>query len=237
MLWILESTSILDKLLAVALVHGGIRPSFFSERLYCSVAHCTTPPINIEEVDDLEILEKLQRINDAETLMDAHEALIEASGILSLLGCPGFLHTLDQRQALVEEATRTYIKGRTQKAVEQLVAGLQELGIAEAIAKHPEVMKPLFVRGPKGLDMEDLRNLFTLTFSETGSNRRRDENQTFMFWKDWLLEVDEGIRPVTLQQILIFAFLGFPTRHSLNSCISKIRVGECSQRLTRVKLC
>uniref|UniRef100_A0A8D0CSH6 HECT domain-containing protein n=1 Tax=Sander lucioperca TaxID=283035 RepID=A0A8D0CSH6_SANLU len=123
-------------------------------------------------------------INDAETLMDAHEALIEASGILSLLGCPGFLHTLDQRQALVEEATRTYIKGRTQKAVEQLVAGLQELGIAEAIAKHPEVMKPLFVRGPKGLDMEDLRNLFTLTFSETGSNRRRDENQTFIVFPE-----------------------------------------------------
>ncbi|CAM4567900.1 unnamed protein product [Leuciscus chuanchicus] len=156
-------------------------------------------------------------INDAETIMDAREALIEASGILSLLGCPGFLHTLDQRQALVEEAARTYIEGRTQKAVEQLVAGLQELGIAEAIAKHPEVMKPLFVGGPKGLDMEDLQNLFNVTFYEPGSNRRRHENQAFMFWKDWLLEVDEGTRPVTLQQILIFAsgvdnipLLGFP---------------------------
>ncbi|XP_028449616.1 G2/M phase-specific E3 ubiquitin-protein ligase-like isoform X2 [Perca flavescens] len=207
----------IGEMLAFAIVHGGIRPSFFSERLYCMLAHCPTPPIKIEEVDDMEIREKLQRINDAETLLDAREALLEASGIFSLLGCPGFLHTLDQRQALVEEAARTYIEGRTHKAVEQLEAGLQQFGIAEAIAKHPEVMKPLFVGGPKGVDMEDLQNLFTVTFSEPGSNRRRHENQAFMFWKDWLLEVDEGTRPVTLQQILTFAsgvdtipLLGFP---------------------------
>ncbi|MEQ2306710.1 hypothetical protein AMECASPLE_011025 [Ameca splendens] len=43
-----------------------------------------------------------------------------------------------------------------------------------------------------------------------------------MFWNDWLIEVDEGTRPVTLEQILVFVSglnsippLGFPQRPTI----------------------
>lgn len=51
------------QMLSVTLVHGGIRLFFFSERLYCCVSHRLSPQISIEEVDDWELGEKLQRAN------------------------------------------------------------------------------------------------------------------------------------------------------------------------------
>lgn len=68
--------------------------------------------------------------------------------------------------------------------------GLKTLGVAEAIEKDPDVLKPLFVGGPKALEVQDLLDLFSPCFSPPGSNRRRQENQALMFWKDWLIEVD-----------------------------------------------
>uniref|UniRef100_A0A671XEA4 HECT domain-containing protein n=1 Tax=Sparus aurata TaxID=8175 RepID=A0A671XEA4_SPAAU len=102
-----------------------------------------------------------------------------------------------------------------------LVDGLKTLGVAEAIEKDPDVLKPLFVGGPKALEVQDLLDLFSPCFSPPGSNRRRQENQALMFWKDWLIEVD-GTRPVTLEQMLIFASgidcippLGFPNHPTI----------------------
>lgn len=71
-----------------------------------------------------------------------------------------------------------------------MVDGLKTLGVAEAIEKDPDVLKPLFVGGPKALEVQDLLDLFSPCFSPPGSNRRRQENQALMFWKDWLIEVD-----------------------------------------------
>ncbi|KAL7408084.1 hypothetical protein ABVT39_018006 [Epinephelus coioides] len=129
---------------------------------------------------------------------------------------------VDQKHNLAEEAARAYVEGRTQKALQQLVDGLKTLGVADAIEKDPDVLKPLFVGGPKALEVQDLLDLFSPCFSPPGSNRRRQENQALMFWKDWLIEVDEGTRPVTLEQMLIFASgidcippLGFPNHPTI----------------------
>lgn len=43
------------------------------------------------------------------------------SGLLGLLGCPGFLHTVDQKHDLVEEAARAYVEGQKQKTLQQQV--------------------------------------------------------------------------------------------------------------------
>lgn len=52
----------LGKMIAVALIHGEIKPLFFSQRLYNSVANLPTPPVTLEEVDDREVKEHLQKV-------------------------------------------------------------------------------------------------------------------------------------------------------------------------------
>ncbi|MGL5904867.1 MAG: hypothetical protein ACRCZO_19440, partial [Cetobacterium sp.] len=61
---------------------------------------------------------------------------------------------------------------------------MKTLGLGDAIKTYPEIMKPLFIGGSKPLEAEDLLGLFRVNFSRPGSNRRRVENQTIMFWRD-----------------------------------------------------
>lgn len=58
----------------------------------------------------------------------------------------------------------------------QLVDGLKILGVAEAIEKDPDVLKPLFFGGPIALEVQDLLDLFSPCFSPHGNNRKRQEN-------------------------------------------------------------
>ncbi|XP_013877514.1 G2/M phase-specific E3 ubiquitin-protein ligase, partial [Austrofundulus limnaeus] len=162
-------------------------------------------PVSLEEVNDSDLKAKLQNILDAETLPEAQQAVMEASVALSLLGCSEFIRSLDQKTAIVDEAARAYVEGRTKAAKEQFMDGLQTLGVANAIVNHHDQMRPLFVGGLHAVSLEEMQGLFQLHLSEPGSNNRRVENQTLLFWNDWLMEVDEGTRPVTLGQILTFA--------------------------------
>ncbi|KAI2653182.1 G2/M phase-specific E3 ubiquitin-protein ligase [Labeo rohita] len=180
---------VIGQMLAVSVIHAGITPSFFSERLYSLISHCPTPPADIEEIEDWEVRQMLQKIKNAETLEGAQDAMIEASGILALLGCSTNLRSLHDRDSLVEEAARAYVEGRVKEATEQLTEGLKTLGLADAIKAHPQMLKPLFISGSKPLDVDDILKLFRVNFSCPGSNRRRVENQTVMFWRDWLIEV------------------------------------------------
>ncbi|MEQ2210343.1 hypothetical protein XENOCAPTIV_012138, partial [Xenoophorus captivus] len=72
----------------------------------------------------------------------------------------------------------------------RFVDGMNAMGLAEKIRSHIEELEPLFVGGPKALQLQDLLDLFSVSFAEPGSNRRRAQNQTVMFWNDWLIEVD-----------------------------------------------
>ncbi|XP_047232021.1 G2/M phase-specific E3 ubiquitin-protein ligase-like [Girardinichthys multiradiatus] len=109
----------LGQMISVALVHGGIKPLFFSRRLYHSIASRPTPPVTLEEVDDRELQEQLQRVITAETLAEARDAIMEASGSLCLLGCSAGLRSLDEKEYFTQQALRAYVEGRTQKALEQ----------------------------------------------------------------------------------------------------------------------
>ncbi|XP_047203559.1 G2/M phase-specific E3 ubiquitin-protein ligase-like [Girardinichthys multiradiatus] len=175
-------------MISVALVHGGIKPLFFSQRLYHSIASRPTPPVTLEEVDDRELQEQLQRVITAET----RDAIMEASGSLCLLGCSAGLRSLDEKEYFTQQALRAFVEGRTQKALEQFVDGMNAMCLAENIRSHIEELESLFVGGPKALQLQDLLDLFSVSFAEPGSNRRRAQNQTVMFWNDWLIEVDEG---------------------------------------------
>ncbi|KAJ8381338.1 hypothetical protein SKAU_G00021160 [Synaphobranchus kaupii] len=205
------------QMIAVCLVHGGVLPKFFSDRLYAQVCGQPTPPVSLQEIDDWEFKEKLQKIKDTKSVEEAREAIQEASDSLSLLGALCHVSSLDERDELVNSASGFYIEGRVQAGLQQFLAGLETLGLLKALRKHPLLMKTLFVGQEKPLEASELTALFEPMLSSEGSNKRRDENRSIAFWRDWLLDVEDGNSTVSLEQILIFASgasrippLGFP---------------------------
>lgn len=76
--------------------------------------------------------------------------------------------------------------------------GLRTLGVLSAIQSHPLAMRSLFVWSPKTLMATDVEDLFSATdsFSQSGSNRHRQELSTLTQWRNLLLDLqEEGIVP------------------------------------------
>ena len=52
------------RMISVCLVHGGVKPQFFSERLYRQVCALQPPVTDIAEINDYNFREKLTKVLD-----------------------------------------------------------------------------------------------------------------------------------------------------------------------------
>ncbi|XP_028424202.1 G2/M phase-specific E3 ubiquitin-protein ligase-like isoform X3 [Perca flavescens] len=105
-------------MIAVALVHGGVLPSCFSERLYQNLCSTPTSPPTLEEVADQDLQLKLKKISEAVDITAARAAIEEAAESLSLLGSLRHITTMEGRDQLVQAATSFYVEGRTEEALQ-----------------------------------------------------------------------------------------------------------------------
>ncbi|KAL1268549.1 hypothetical protein QQF64_033912 [Cirrhinus molitorella] len=52
---------VIEQKLVVSVIHAGITPLFFTERLYNLISHCPNPSADIEEIEDWEVRQMLQK--------------------------------------------------------------------------------------------------------------------------------------------------------------------------------
>uniref|UniRef100_A0A8C1IA68 HECT-type E3 ubiquitin transferase n=1 Tax=Cyprinus carpio TaxID=7962 RepID=A0A8C1IA68_CYPCA len=214
---------IVGRMIAVCLIHGGVEPNFFSERLFCQVCNLQPPVPDLQEIADYDFRAKMTKIQLAQNVKEAQCAIMEASDQLRMLGSLWHIQTLEDRDNLVESATKFFIENRLRDSSEQFKEGLECLGLLHLMQKHPQLFKEVFMYEEKPLLAEDISALFKAELSPVGSNRRVVESRTICFWRDWLIEVEEGTAyPLTLDKILGFVSgstaiprLGFPVEPKL----------------------
>ena len=68
--------------------------------------------------------------------------------------------------------------------------GLKVLNVLDAIQQHPQVMRPLFCHQTTKLTAAALEELFQPQLSDTGSNKRANENVVLAWWLDYLQDVE-----------------------------------------------
>ncbi|XP_055073116.2 uncharacterized protein [Misgurnus anguillicaudatus] len=208
------------KMIAVCVVHGGIGPHFFSERLFHQICGIPTHPATVDEVGDHTFREQLIKIKETTTVREANSAIAEAADSLSIIGALRHVSSLKEKDSLVQSAADFFVNGRLATALDQFVEGLKTLGLLEELRKNPVVFYNMFVSEEIPLQAKDLCTLFEVDFSVQGSNRRDRDNMTICFWRDWLIDIEEGeCSPVTLEKVLEFTsgastvpVLGFPHR-------------------------
>ncbi|XDV29252.1 hypothetical protein PO909_032392, partial [Leuciscus waleckii] len=177
-----------------------------------------TSSASVDEVGDHTLREQLIKIQEATTVQEANCAIAEAADSLSIIGALRYISHLTERNSLVQSAAEFFVNGRLRAALDQFSEGLQTLGLLEEMQKYPALFNDMFVNEQRPLQAKDLCSLFYVNFSPQGSNRRAKENQTICYWRDWLIDVEEGETDgVTLEMIMEFATgastvppLGFP---------------------------
>ncbi|CAM4569709.1 unnamed protein product [Leuciscus chuanchicus] len=122
-------------MIAVCVVHGGVGPHFFSERLFNQICGIPTPPATVDEVGDHTFREQLIKIQEATTVREANSAIAEAA----------YVSSLEEKDSLVQSAADFLVNGRLLTALDQFAEGLKTLGLLEELRKNPAVFYNMFV--------------------------------------------------------------------------------------------
>ncbi|CAM4652439.1 unnamed protein product [Leuciscus chuanchicus] len=215
------------KMIAVCIIHGGVGPRFFSlSSLYATHEHTCTLPVSLEEIADSCFREKLSKIKEADSVQKANSAISDAGDSLNMMGAPRYISSLEERDSRIQSA------------------GFKTFGLMDELKNHAEIFEDLFVNAIRPLEAKDLTTLFEVDFSPLGSNKRQLENKTTCFWRDWLIDVEEGdCNPLTLEMVLQFASgassvppLDSPISQKSNFYLHLVKTPEYFQRPTQALL-
>ena len=113
------------------------------------------------------------------------------------------------RSTITSSIAKHFAVLKCKAELDQMLKGVESLGLLELIQANPKMMKKLFLgtENKKKLTADLLFNLFPAQFSDEGSNRRDKEERAVMFWDTFNQKVAG-----TSQKVL----------HAKNSCSKNI---------------
>ena len=121
--------------------------------------------------------------------------------ILELGGTLQQIKSIKDIEKIVRQTAHWYVSGRAWPALEQFKQGLSDLGVLEAIIN---VFTVAFCYVPVELQAKAFNDMFTVLYSEQGSNKRAAENVTLSYWQDFLQDVEDRETTITLSDVLFF---------------------------------
>lgn len=122
----------------------------------------------------------MQRLRD---VLDSNEldfrfelGISDVSSTLELTDCSRIV------DALATHCTVVKVKVK----IDQIVEGLQILGVHDLMQANPHTMHKLFTSQTKPLTAELMIKLFEANLLPDGSNTREDEEQVMLYWNHFL---------------------------------------------------
>ncbi|KAI7800578.1 putative G2/M phase-specific E3 ubiquitin-protein ligase-like [Triplophysa rosa] len=186
------------------MVHGGPSPGFFSPTLFECITYGTVSP-TIEDVNDLDMTDKFTKISHAANMEELCQATEVMSEYLANAGCLRAVKCLQDKDLLLQDILLFQVVNRLHGPLERFKEGLKTLGLLDVVVEHKDAFRPLFCSPQKPLTADSLDDLFEIRYSIAGSNRWAQENITVAFWRDYLLDAEEGSSNCSLDKILMFA--------------------------------
>ncbi|KAJ8914876.1 hypothetical protein NQ315_014889, partial [Exocentrus adspersus] len=158
---------------------------------------------NLNEIMELNIRREIENIRDAQDLSELQTAVWD-SPFMAIAGYTN-ISAFEKKDKIVENAVKYYLIHRVMPALEQFKEGLNTLRLLDKLRGFIPEFKDLMCSSVSKLTADTLSSLFIVQLSETGSNKRNIEAKILSFWKDYLLDCEEGESEVQLKDILCFA--------------------------------
>ena len=99
--------------------------------------------------------------------------------------------SLDDKMRIKQAVIKHYCIYSCKAELDQLLAGLNSLGVGDLLKKHPHSFLALLVGQPNSLTAETLQDMMSFKFSIDGSNIREQEEEAAMHWITFLSEIDD----------------------------------------------
>jgi len=122
--------------------------------------------------------------------------------------------TTEDKPAIIHALTLHHTLLRGLAEMDDFVKGLRALGVLKQVREHPDIFREYFVIGKSPLTsgiysqnitilqlhiiitvtIDTIRRLFkTVTYSDLGSNERTKQEAAYVWFMDYMEEIEEGI--------------------------------------------
>ncbi|XP_069805526.1 G2/M phase-specific E3 ubiquitin-protein ligase [Dendropsophus ebraccatus] len=192
------------RMVALALVHGGPAPSFFSQTLfYCLIydSHHIQPMI--EDVADPNVLQAILKIQSSHRINDLKAVIAHYYDYLEKTGSLRLVQSVSEKSILIKNILAYHVICRVQQPLERFKEGLKTLGVLENIQTYPTAFWSVLCMKPEKLTTKVLSDLFTITYHR--GLRHSQQCNAINLWEAYLEDTGDGATAVTLEDILSFA--------------------------------
>ena len=193
--------------IAMSIVHGGPGPRCFGLPLYDALTKgVTQASVSVEDIYDFNIRNSMQALKNSRTVEEAEQLISDHNqeNLLELAGTFQMLRKQEDVLNLVNNTAHWFVLERVHAACERFKAGLSELGVLQAMIENCEKFKEVFCYSKVTLTAELFGCLFSVHYSEAGSNNRQVEGLVLSHWNDFLQDVEEKAVDITFSDILFF---------------------------------
>ncbi|OCT68723.1 G2/M phase-specific E3 ubiquitin-protein ligase [Xenopus laevis] len=195
------------RMVALALIHGGPAPGFFSQTLFrCLIYDPQHVLPSVEDVADPNVAQAILTIQSCQRIGMLKSAVIHYFDYLQKTGSLCLVQTVSDKVLIVKELLAHHVIRRVQQPLESFKQGLMTLGVLEKIQAHPALFWSALVLGPEKLTAKAMTDLFTVTYTDLRAN----QSDALGFWVDYLENTEEGATASSLEDILNFA-TGLPS--------------------------
>ncbi|XP_075701051.1 G2/M phase-specific E3 ubiquitin-protein ligase [Rhinoderma darwinii] len=192
------------RMVAVALVHGGPAPSFFSHTLfYCLIhdSHLVQP--TLEDVADPNVLQAILKIQSCQKIRELNAVIAQYFNFLENTGTLRLVQTVRDKSVLVKNILAYHVIHRVQEPLQRFKEGLKTLGVLEKIQAYPTAFWSILCMKPEKLTAKVLSDTFTITYHR--SLRHVQHCNALNLWEEYLVDTEDGATGVSLEDILSFA--------------------------------
>ncbi|XP_077091382.1 uncharacterized protein LOC143742419 [Siphateles boraxobius] len=154
---------------------------------------------NFLENDLAEKLAKVVRCSTTEELTELKNSL---GDWICDCGVPNiFTAFMSDLPTIYWQLVTHFIYHRVASIIQQFTSGLNSCGrLWEVVLNNWKAFLPLFTNTRGALTRNEVRDLFDIVWSSTGSNRRDLEEETIFLWECWLMSIQDSVPPLGFQQ-------------------------------------
>ncbi|XP_060595302.1 G2/M phase-specific E3 ubiquitin-protein ligase-like [Ruditapes philippinarum] len=205
------------KCLAWSILHGGPGLSALNPSMYNYIVGDNISTPSVEDVTDLDARSNIDKLCRAQYISD----LEEISDWMIEQGLPPItLLTDENKQQMKELALKNQVIYRVSAEAQQFKDGLSSIhGFYEVLKAFKKEMKPVMCDTKTPLNVNLLKSIYEVNFSEEGSNLRKQEDDTMYAFECFLQDCEDNVTCVQISDLLSFwtgaveiPLLGFETK-------------------------
>nr|XP_055028865.1 G2/M phase-specific E3 ubiquitin-protein ligase-like [Misgurnus anguillicaudatus] len=196
------------KLISWSLMHGGPGVKALDTTLFKLMCgqKVTTEDFDWHDLPDSETQDKARQVYLCQTQDELNVIQSSLGEWIADCGVPGIYSAKpkDMRR-IYGQVIKHYMYLRTADMINQFKDGMNSCGnLWKVVERNWKAFLPVFTNQQKPLSREDFRALFTISWSEEGSNLKDKEEDTIFCWELLLNKIQEKQSTITFEEILTF---------------------------------